>query len=143
MNGGRPDHGFALLPHTADMILSAWAPTDTGCLAEAVRGLVASFADIPVATPEAAVPFSCDPAAAPELLVRVLEEVNYLLDARGLLARDARLRRRPDGGLDGTLLVVSADAAEVVGPVPKAITRHRLEFGSQPGGWRCAVTVDV
>ncbi len=143
MDGGGPDRGFELLPHTADMIVSAWAPTDVDCIAEAVHGLVTAFAEIPAATPDETVPFSCEAAAAPELLVRVLEEVIYLLDARGLLTRDARLRRRPDGGLVGALLVVPAETAEVVGPAPKAITRHRLEFAPEEHGWRCAVTVDV
>jgi SHS2 domain-containing protein len=37
--------GYRLLPHTADVVVQAWAPTRAACLAEAVRGLVAVFAD--------------------------------------------------------------------------------------------------
>ncbi len=138
------DRGFAFVPHTADMTVTAWAPTDTGCLDQAVRGLVAAFAEVPAATAATERPYSCPPAADTELLVQVLEEVIYLLDARGLLARGARLDRRPDGGLVGALLVVPASAAREVGPVPKAVTRHRLAFGrDDAGGWRCSATVDV
>ncbi len=137
------DRGFAFLPHTADMTVTAWAPTDTGCLDQAVRGLVAAFAEVPATTAASEVPYSCPPAADSELLVQVLEEVIYLLDAQGLLACGARLDRRPDGGLAGTLLVVPATAARPVGPVPKAVTRHRLAFGRGADGWRCSATVDV
>ena len=38
--------GYRLLPHTADVVVEAWAPTRMACLAEVVRGLVAVFADI-------------------------------------------------------------------------------------------------
>ncbi|HEU4424948.1 MAG TPA: archease, partial [Pilimelia sp.] len=42
----RSERGFRLLPHTADVIVSAWAPTASGCVEQAVRGLVAIFAEV-------------------------------------------------------------------------------------------------
>ena len=36
--------GHRTVPHTADLRVEAWAPTREECLAEAVRGLVDSFA---------------------------------------------------------------------------------------------------
>lgn len=41
-----------MLPHTADVMVSAWAPTVEGCLAQAVRGMVSCFADIRTVRPE-------------------------------------------------------------------------------------------
>ena len=43
--------GYELLPHTADVMLSAWGPTTEDCLAEAARALVACVADVREARP--------------------------------------------------------------------------------------------
>ena len=76
----RPDRGYELLPHTADVIVSAWAPTAEQCIAEATHGLVASFVDTVGARPQRATTIQYPPAAEAELVVRVLEDVVYLLD---------------------------------------------------------------
>jgi len=43
---GRPGCGHRSVPHTADLRIEAWGPTREDSIAEAVRGLVESFADI-------------------------------------------------------------------------------------------------
>lgn len=139
----RSERGFRLLPHTADVIVSAWAPTAPECVAQAVRGLVAIFAEVTGGAPTRPVPFACGPDSDGELLVRVLEEVIYLVDARDLVAVRALLRRSPQGGLAGHFDAVPLAAADVVGPAPKAIARHGLSFAADGGRWRCTVTVDV
>src|SRR6266542_3957545 len=45
---GRPASGYRMLPHTADVVVEAWAPTKPACLAKAVRGLVAVDGVVPV-----------------------------------------------------------------------------------------------
>ncbi|MDP8960902.1 MAG: archease, partial [Actinomycetota bacterium] len=42
---GRPS-GHRFLAHTADTAFEAWGPTRATCYAEAVRALVASFAEV-------------------------------------------------------------------------------------------------
>jgi SHS2 domain-containing protein len=140
---GGPERGYRLLPHTADVIISAWAPTDTACVDEAVRALIAVFAEVPDIAPRQPVPFTCEPASNGELLVRVLEEVIYLLEVRDLVAVQAVMERTAAGSLAGYLNAVPVAAVNLVGPAPKAITRHGLFFGPEGDRWGCAVTVDV
>lgn len=140
----RPDAaGYAVLPHTADLIVSAWAPSFTGCLDQAIRGLASSYVEISEPAPRERAPLSCDGADEAELLVRVLDEAIYLLDVAGSVAVGAVLTRTATGGLSGWLVTVPVTAAEPVGPAPKAVTRHGLRVGRRDGRWRCAVTVDV
>lgn len=132
-----------MLPHTADLIVSAWAPTFAGCLDQAVRGLAASYVECDEPVPGERVALSCDAADPAELLVRVLDEAVYLLDVAGCVAVGAELTRTGAGGLTGWLLTVPIDAVLPVGPAPKAITRHGLRVDGDGGRWRCQVTVDV
>jgi SHS2 domain-containing protein len=132
-----------LLPHTADVTVSAWAPTAEACVGEAVRGLVASFVDVTGLTPRSSVRWSVTPAADTELLVGVLEEVVYLLEVREVVPVRVEVSRTGEGGLEGAFWVVPARLGRPVGSVPKAITRHGLVFGGDGGAWRCVVTVGV
>ena len=138
-----PPSGHRLLPHTSDVIVEAWAPTRDACLREAVRGLVDVFADVNGVVSSASVAVSLPPASGEDLLVALLEEVLYLLDADDVVPVDAALLGGADGGLQVTFLIVPTAAVEQQGAVPKAITHHGLEFGPEPGLWRCRVTVDV
>jgi SHS2 domain-containing protein len=138
-----PSSGHRLLPHTADVIVEAWAPTRDACLRQAVRGLVDVFADVDGVAPSASVAVSFAPDSGEELLVALLEEVLYLLDAEDVVPVDAALTEGADGGLHGVLLVAPTTAVPQQGAIPKAIARHGLELGQQSGRWRCKVTVDV
>ncbi len=135
--------GFRLLPHTADVIVSAWAATVEGCLAEAVRALVSSFADVSAARPQRLFGFVCDPGPDVELLVEVLEEAIYLIDAEDVVPVQVALARTGDGGLVGEFGVVACSDVALVGPVPKAVTQHGLSLDTSTSGCRCQVLVDV
>jgi SHS2 domain-containing protein len=138
-----PAVGYRLLPHTADVVVQAWAPTRAACLAEAVRGLVAVFADTAGVVGSRSVAFTLGPAGDEELLVRLLEEVIYLVEVDGVVPVDVRVELTPDGGLRGRLDVAPLEAAIVIGPAPKAVAWHELSFAPERTGWRCRVTVDV
>jgi SHS2 domain-containing protein len=140
-NGGRS--GYRLQPHTADVIVSAWAPTVEGCLAQAVRGLVSCFADIRTARPERLVAFICDPGPDSELLVQVLEEAIYLADAQDVVPVQVAVARTGDGGLVGEFGVAARSDVALVGPAPKAVTRHELRLERDDSTWRCQVVIDV
>lgn len=139
--GRRP--GFEVLPHTADTAFAAWGPTRAACFAQAVRALVASFAEITNASAEGRHAIAFAPGADDDLLVDLLDEVIYLLDARGLVPVGADLQDGEDGGLTGELELAPVAAVRPAGAVPKAITYHGLEVEQRPQGWRCRVTVDV
>ena len=142
MSGG-PVAGHRLLPHTADVVLEAWGPTREDCLVEAVRGLVASFADTAGLAASGSVPFTLGPAGDEELLVRLLEEVIYLVDVEGVVPTGANVEAAADGGLSGRFEVASLAPDMVVGPAPKAVAWHELSLVHQHGAWRCRVTIDV
>jgi SHS2 domain-containing protein len=131
--------GHRALPHTADLRLEAWAPTPDLCVAHAVQALVESFARVPdgVATQSQLVDLPID--SLDELLVSVLDEVVFLVDARGLVP--IRSQVSTDGRVRFDLAPL--DQTEIVGATPKAVTWHDLRFERRDGGWWCAVTIDV
>jgi protein archease len=137
------ESGYELLPHTADVVVSAWAPTAERCLTEAVRGLVACFADVRHARSDRAVAFTCDPGPESELLVELLEEVIYLVDAHDVVPVQTAVASTAEGGLVGEFGVAPLTGVDLAGPAPKAISRHGLRFERHDGTWRCSVVVDV
>lgn len=135
--------GHTLRPHTADLTVCAWAPSRERCLAEAVYGLVAAFADTRGLAPVRRAAFTCPAGPDTELLVCVLEEVIYLLDTTDAVPVRVAATATPDGGLTGRFDLVDRAAVRPVGPAPKAITRHGLRLSRDGRTWRCTVTVDV
>jgi SHS2 domain-containing protein len=135
--------GFQLLPHTADVMVSAWDSTVEGCLGEAARGLVSCFADVGSLQPQRTYEFTCDPAPEPELLLELLDEVIYVVDVEDAVPVRVSVARTPDGGLAGEFGVADRSAVPVVGPTPKAVTRHGLRFERDGSQWHCEVVVDV
>ncbi|MET7395998.1 archease [Dactylosporangium sp. NPDC005572] len=138
-----PAAGYELLPHTADVMLTAWAPTAEECIEAAVRALVACFADVRAVGPARLVGFACEPAPDDELLVEVLEEAIYLLDTEDVVPVQVALARTARGGLAGDFGVIARSDVPLVGPLPKAVTRHGLRFARHGGLWRCAAVIDV
>lgn len=142
MRAGTRSTGHRLLPHTADLIIEAWAPTREQCIAEAVQALVECFADTARATPVRTLSFGFPPGSDDALLVAVLEEALYVFEIFGVVPVATRVRLAEDGGVAGSFDAADVDDVQLVGSVPKAVTLHELEFGSTDG-WRCVVTVDV
>jgi SHS2 domain-containing protein len=69
------------VPHTADLPIEAWAPTREERLAEAVRGLVDSFAAVAARRPHHRAGRHVTPRPDADLLVAVIDGVIYRLDA--------------------------------------------------------------
>jgi SHS2 domain-containing protein/dienelactone hydrolase len=139
----RTGGGFQLLPHTADVMVSAWGSTVEECLAEAALGMVSSFTEIGGRPPEDRVEFTCQPGPESELLVELLEEVIYAVDAWDVVPVQVEVRRTGEGGLAGEFGVVERGSMPVTGPAPKAVTRHDLSVEQENDIWRCQVVVDV
>ena len=91
--------GHRTVPHTADLRIEAWAPTREECLAEAVRGLVDSFAVVAGRAPRARARRHLTARLDEDLLVSVIDEVIYRLDADGRIPVSVTVRRAPDGGV--------------------------------------------
>lgn len=140
---GQSVRGHRLLPHTADCIIEAWGPDRPTCVVEALSGLVDSFARVPDATASRILPLSGDAGGGEDLLVGLLEEVIFALDVFSVVPVRFHLEETEDGGVAGDMEVVPAADAELIGPIPKAVSYHGLSLGRGGGGWRCRVLVDV
>lgn len=137
------DCGHRSVPHTADLRIEAWGQTREDCVAEALRGLVESFADVRGSEHERVVGQRLAAGSASDLLAAAVEEVIYRLDADGEIPAAVEVSRA-DGGIDLRLRMVDAAAAEIIGAVPKAASLSGLICArDRSGRWSCAVTVDV
>jgi SHS2 domain-containing protein len=76
------------------------------------------------------------------LLVGVLEEAIFAVDARGLIPVRTYLWSTGEGEVSGEFDTVPCSAARIRGPVPKAVTLNQLSL-AEGGAWRCKITVDV
>jgi SHS2 domain-containing protein len=141
MNAFESEAGFRLIDHTADLIVEAWGPTREHCLEEAVRGLVASFAEI-VDDRFRRHDVVHVAGSDTDRLVALLEEVVVLADETGAVPAEVRSHHGPDvSKVD--LWLVDEDAVRPAGAAPKGIARSGLMFVEESHGWRCRVTIDV
>jgi protein archease len=141
---GRCGCGHASVPHTADLRIEAWGPTREECIAEAVRGLVESFADVRGARCHHTI--ECHLPAGPDadLLAAAVEEVIYVLDTAGEVPVAVEVGRAAGGGIDLALLAVDISTVEITGAAPKAASLSGLACAPDASGrWSCAVTIDV
>lgn len=108
-----------------------------------MSALVEVFAEPPDRAVSRTVPLSVSEACDRDLLVALLEEEIYTIDVLGVVPVRFHLATTEDGGVAGDMEVVEAQGVELVGPVPKAVSYHGLEFAPEGGEWRCRVVVDV
>lgn len=138
-----PPAGYRLQPHTADVIVEAWAPTRAGCLQQAVRGLVAAFADVAGLPSSHQVSVTLPAQRDDELLLELLDEVIYQLDAADGVVVDAAVTDNGDTRAQIRLMLAPVDAVRQRGAVPKGISHHDLGLAQLSGTWWCWFTVDV
>lgn len=139
----RTGAGHRVLPHTADVIVDAWAPSRSGCLEELVRGVVETFADVRNVTATREVRHRVGAARDEDVVVALLNNVLYLLDADGLVVVDIALDEDDDANFDGTFFVTPVDDVAQTGAAPKGISRSDLQFASDGLLWRGRVLIDV
>ena len=134
--------GYRGVPHTADLRVEAWAPTREECMAQAVRGVCASFLDLTGVTGGRRRDVVVRAERDEDMLVALLDEVVYRLDTEGEVPVDVELAPA-DGGVRGVLWMADAGSLPVTGAAPKAVTLHGLAMTRGPDGWTCSVTLDV
>jgi SHS2 domain-containing protein len=136
--------GHRMVPHTADLRIEAWAGTRAECMAEALRGLVGSFAAVAGRQPYREDSCLMTARSDEDLLVALVDEVIYRLDADGEVPVSVAVRPVPEGGVAVSFALVPVAAAEITGAVPKAASLYELRCAPDAAGWwSCAVTVDV
>lgn len=137
------DRGHRAVPHTADLRLEAWAPSRQECLAEALRGLIESFADVTGAPVQRITERTVLAATDADMLAAAGEEIIYLLDAEGQIPVNLQVRSTT-GGVVLVLELAAADSVEITGAVPKAVSFHGLRCQTKrTGRWSASMTVDV
>lgn len=132
---------------TGDLSFEARGETLEALFAAAAEALLAAT----LANPEAVAPREREPLRLAEpdrelLLLRFLNELVFLRDARGLLLRAGPLRVVEDGEarLEGELVGERIERARHrLEADVKAATAHGLRVERAEGGWRASVTLDV
>ncbi len=132
---------------TSDLCFTAWGDCPETLFAAAADALLAATLADPDAVEERVerTVSLCEPDLE-LLLLRFLNELVFLRDARDLLLRAGSLRIQADGEarLQGTLCGEPIDRARhaLVGDV-KAATAHGLRVACQEGRYEARVTLDV
>jgi len=141
---GGAGHGHRSISHTADLRIEAWGPTREECIAEAVRGLVESFAVVAGRQPHGRAWRHVTTRSDEDLLVAVIDEVIYRLDTEGKIPVSVAVQPAPDGGVVVSLVLVRVAETEITGAAPKAASWHDLRCAPDAAGqWSCGVTIDV
>ncbi|MGP3962780.1 archease [Nonomuraea sp. 3N208] len=138
--------GHRAVPHIAGIAVEAWADTREECLAEAVQALVETFADVGDAVPDDSVVFVSTEETDEALLVGVLDETIYQVEACDRVAVDVSVDERTKatkGQVEVRLATVPVAAVNRVGSVPKAVAVYHLRFGKTDGVWRAHVNIDI
>jgi len=134
------------VPHTADLRIEAWAGSCHECVAESLRGLVDSVADISDAASTRTAEYELTGLSPADLLASAAEEVIYILDTAGEAPVSVQVRPagQSERGIIVTLKLARVSAADFVGAVPKAVSFHGLACGPDASGrWSATMTVDV
>ncbi|MGW0885476.1 archease [Streptomyces sp. NPDC002671] len=134
--------GHRSLAHTGDLRVEAWAPTREECIAEAIRGLVSSFAELPAGAPGVARECVVSSEDDGRLLAAVLEEVIYRMDAAGELPVDVAVTPAPHG-VRVRFVMADCSTATQTGAVPKAVALQGLALARDSHGFTGRVTLDV
>ena len=135
--------GYRTVPHTADLRIEAWAESRDECVAEALRGLIASFADISDVRPARVLERLMTAGSDADLLASAADEVIYILDVEGEIPVSVQVR--PAGaGIVVVLALARAEVIEITGAVPKAVSFHGLRCEPDATDrWSASMTIDV
>ena|ERR1700757_4735728 len=137
--------GHRTVPHTADLRIEAWAGSCHECVAESLRGLVDSVADVRGAEATSTAERELTGSSPADLLASAVEEVIYILDTDGQIPVSVEVRPAgPAAGIIVILELASAGDVEFIGAVPKAVSFSGLTCEPDAAGrWSAAMTVDV
>lgn len=128
--------------HAADLRIEAWGPSRERCIAEAVSGMVESFAGGSLGDPDEVLDLQVIGTTDEELLAAVLEEVIRRMETTGRIPAATQVLPAR-GGLRVRFGVVDIGGVIAAGPIPKAVCPHGLCIEPSAGGWACTVAFDV
>jgi SHS2 domain-containing protein len=132
------------IEHTADTGFRVRAAALPELFSAAVAALVSTAIESSDVRAESPVPVAIEAADLPELLVALLNEVLFHLDARGFATARVDFTRLNENGLRATLWGEPRDPARHPPRlVVKAVTFHLLEVSRTPEGWQAQVVLDI
>jgi SHS2 domain-containing protein len=135
--------GHRTVPHTADLHIEAWADSRDECVAEALRGLIASFADISDVQPARVLERLMTGSRDADLLASAADEVICILDVEGEIPVSVQVRPA-SGGIVVVLALARVEVVDITGAVPKAVSFHGLRCEPDATGrWSASMTIDV
>lgn len=135
------ESGHRTVPATGGVVLDAWGHNRGQCFSQAVHALVAAFADVTWAETSEPAPIHLEPDSDESLLVALLEEVLWLVRVLGVVPVDGAVVDTEDGGLAGCFDVAAITHVRILGRVPRAVTRPRVEGDDTRAVWRCQVSL--
>lgn len=136
--------GYRILEHPADLGLEAWGETLSDVFRQAVLALVSVIVDPTVVNREKSRPVHLEATDPDQLLVRLLSEVLFCIDAEGFLARQLVIDEMKGTALKGSLIGEDLDSAKHMFRLDvKAITYHQLSITEKDGLVRARVFVDI
>jgi len=148
-----PAPGFELTEHTADVGVRAWGPRREDVFALAARGMLSLVCDPATATGRERYVVEVEAADESLLLAVWLNELLYVVEARGLVFSgefEIELREEPAGGEGARVTLRALAGGEPYDPgrhelcaAVKAATLHRLSLHEVAGGWEGRVLLDV
>ncbi len=135
--------GHRVLRRDVDRVVEAWGPDRAVCIAEALRALVETFADVPDEVATRVLPIGAGASESPDALVGLLEEVIYVVDVFGMVPVRFHLGIADDGAVGGDMEVVPLQRVKLNGPVPVEVSHRDTSMHRRGGGWRCQAVVGV
>jgi len=140
----RDIHPFETFEHTADIGLAARGRTLEELFENAAMGLVDLMVDPAGLREETRLEVSVSAQDRDALLVAWLNELLYVLDARGFLPRRCRVTRISDTDLTAELWGERVDRERhTLRRLVKAATYHGLRVANTNGRWEARVILDL
>lgn len=136
--------GYRILEHPADLGLESWGETLSDVFRQSVLALVSVIVDPSLVGREKSRPVSLEATDPDQLLVRLLSEVLFCIDAERFIAAQLVLDEMKGTALKGSLIGEDLDPAKHVFRLDvKAITYHQLSITEHHGLVRARVFVDI
>jgi SHS2 domain-containing protein len=140
----RDIHPFETFEHTADIGLAARGRTLEELFENAAMGLVDLMVDPAGLREDTRLEVSVSAQDRDALLVAWLNELLYVLDARGVLPRRCRVTRISDTDLTAELWGERVDRERhTLRRLVKAATYHGLRVANTNGRWEARVILDL
>jgi len=136
--------GYEVLPHTADIGITAWGKDMAEVFVNTARGMFNIITDIDQIKQDIEIPVSVTASDRESLLVNWLNELNFITQTRFLLFSDFKIENMTDTSLKAIAL------GEKINPGKhnlkreiKAVTYHHLKIEKTRKGWQVQVIFDI